>query len=32
MFCMGKAMQKGLEGICMNASKIPHCVKNTKKK
>lgn len=32
MFCMGKAMQKGLEGICMNVSKIPHCVKNTKNK
>lgn len=36
MFCMGKAeyvMQKrGLEDICMNASQIPHCVKNSKNK
>lgn len=32
MFCMGKAMRvmqkRGLEGICMKASKIPHRVKN----
>lgn len=36
MFCMGKAMRvmqkRGLEGICMKASKIPHRVKNSKNK
>lgn len=36
MCCMGKAMcvmqKKSLEDICMNASQILHCVKNSKNK